>query len=237
MFRSRLGPCLVAGMLVVTACSNANPDNAAKLAADSGKAGTPATASESSSVAGRTPATPAAPRTRARTAPAGTTVHLAGVTDVTSQKDQVGKPYTARVTSAVVIAGDTVIPVGAELVGHVTVLRPAGSPGDTGSMMITFTGLRIGTVETPIESRVISMGTRSVARGVTVDDAAKVGVGAAAGAVAGRIIGGNRTGTAVGAVAGGAAGAVVANRTKDHDIVLSPGSAIEIALAAPFTRR
>jgi hypothetical protein len=237
MLNRRLGSCLLAGVLVTTACANTSPD-AAKLAADSGKAAAPsATAAESGSVAGRTPAAATTPRVRIRTAPAGTTMHLTGVTDVTSQKDQVGKPYIARTTSAVVVRGDTVIPVGAELVGHVTVLRPAGSPGDSGSLMITFTGIRIGGVESPIETRVVSMGTRSVARGVTVDDAAKVGVGAAAGAVAGRIIGGNRTGTAVGAVAGGAAGAVVANRTKDHDIVLSPGSAIEISLATVFTRR
>jgi hypothetical protein len=69
-----------------------------------------------------------------------------------------------------------------------------------------------------------------------VDDAAKVGVGAAAGAIAGRLIGHNRTGAVAGAVVGGAAGTVYANRTKDHDIVLSPGSQLEVALTAPFAR-
>ena len=102
--------------------------------------------------------------------------------------------------------------------------------------MVAFTTVRIAGVDTPIETRVISLATRNVARGVTVDDAAKVAVGAAAGAVAGRIIGHSRGATVGGAVVGGAAGAVYANRTKDHDIVLSPGSAIEIALTGPFSR-
>jgi outer membrane lipoprotein SlyB len=88
-----------------------------------------------------------------------------------------------------------------------------------------------------VSVNVTSLGTRTVARGVTVEDAAKVGVGAAAGAVAGRIIGHSRGSAAGGAVVGGAAGAVYANRTKDHDIVLSPGSSVEIVLTDAFTRQ
>ncbi len=47
----------------------------------------------------------------------------------------------------------------------------------------------------------------------------------------------NRGAAAAGAVVGGAAGAVYANRTKDHDIVLSPGSAMTAVLNAPFSRQ
>jgi hypothetical protein len=174
---------------------------------------------------------------RTRILATGTRMHLATVTDVTSEKDEAGKPFTARTTAAALnAAGDTVIPAGAQLIGTVTVLRSAPTPGGNGALEVAFRTLRFGGRDYPIQTRVVSLATRSVARGVTVDDAAKVGVGAVAGAVAGRLIGHNRTGTVVGAVAGGAAGVVYANRTKDHDIALSPGSAVEVALTSPFSR-
>lgn len=232
--RNRVAQYLIAAALAVPACSNANAERAATLAADSARA----EGASKAEVARRAEAARAAtPRTRTRTIASGTRLRLATVTDVTSQKDQVGKPFTARLIAAALSAnGDTVIPVSAEVMGHVSALESAGSPGDVGSLMVALTSVRIDGVVTPIESRTVSLATHNVARGVTVDDAAKVGVGAAAGAVAGRLIGGNRTGTAVGAVAGGAAGAVYANRTKDHDIALSPGAMVEIALTAPFSR-
>ncbi len=241
MSHRRIRPFIaVSALVAVAACGNANAERAAQLAADSARAaGAPAAevTRRAESARSAVVAREAAPRSRTRSVAAGTTLRLAAVTDVTSQKDEVGKPFTARTISAALSpAGDTVIPVGAELIGRVTTLESAGSPGDTGSLMVAFTTIRIAGVDTPIETRVISLATRNVARGVTVDDAAKVGVGAAAGAVAGRIIGRNRGATVGGAVIGGAAGAVYANRTKDHDIVLSPGSAIEVALTGPFSR-
>ena len=178
-----------------------------------------------------------AERERARSLAIGTTLRLATITDVTSQKDEAGKPFTARTTRAALNTnGDTVIPAGAVLAGTVTVLHSAASPGANGRLEVAFSTVRFDGQVYPIQTRVVSLATAVVGRGVTLDDAAKVGVGAAAGAVAGRVIGGNRTGTAVGAVAGGTAGVVYANRTKDHDIVLTPGSAIVVALTSPFSR-
>ena len=210
---------------------------APSAAPDTTRAATPArtVSSTPTRTASAAPKATAAPKSR--TVAAGAVLRLSSVTDVTSQKDSVGKPFTARtLTAALTASGDTVIPVGAELMGRVSALRAAGSPSDSGRMEITFNAVRIDGVESPIEARVVSMGTRQVSRGITTTDAAKVGVGAAAGAVAGRVIGGNRTGTVVGAVAGGAAGAVYANRTHDHDIALSPGSAMQVSLVAPFSR-
>jgi len=212
-FRSICAVSLLAG---ITACANAAADQAARLAADSALATT---------------------NSRTRSLATGTTLQLVAVTDVTSQKDEAGKPFTARTTTAVLNpAGAMVIPAGAELVGTVTVLQSAPTPGGHGSLEVAFSTLRFGGRNYPIGTRVVSLATRSVARGVTIDDAAKVGVGAAVGAVAGRIIGHNGTGAAVGAAAGGTAGVVYANRTKDHDIVLSPGSAVVVALTSPFSR-
>jgi hypothetical protein len=220
----------VLSLAALAGCSQANAERAAALAADSARA-------QGASTAEITRRADRARTAITRTLITGTTIMLASVTDVTSQKDEVGKPFTARTVSAVLSsAGDTVIPVGAELSGQVTALESAGSPGDTGRLMVALNTLRIGGQDYPVATRIVSMGTRTVARGITVDDAAKVGVGAAAGAIAGRLIGRNRTGAVAGAVVGGAAGTVYANRTKDHDIVLSPGSRMEVALNGPFTR-
>ena len=230
--RSAVTTSLLAAAVV--ACGNANAERAAQLAADSARAehASPAEVTRRSELARNV----ATGKAHVRTAGVGTTLRLSSVTDVTSQKDQAGKPFTARTTNAVVESGDTVIPAGAELSGRVSVLESAPRPGTHGQMAIEFHTLRFGAQSYPVAVRVVSLATHEVARGVTVEDAAKVGVGAAAGAVAGRIIGGNRTGAAIGAVAGGAGGAVYANRTKDHDIALTPGSAIEVALTSPFTR-
>jgi hypothetical protein len=176
------------------------------------------------------------------TVPQGTVLHLASVTDITSQKNKVGDQFIARTTTAATSErGDTVIPVGAELVGHVTALEDAARTGE-GRLTVAFDHLRIPqTVSPPQEEHVnvtvTSLGTRYVDRGIDVEDAAKVGVGAAVGAVAGRVIGHNRTGAAAGAVVGGAAGAVYANRTKHRDIVISPGSSVVVTLNDSFTRQ
>jgi hypothetical protein len=221
-------------------CGRASADQAAEAAADSARAegAAPAEVARRAEVARTTVAAKeSAPRTRTRTIAAGTPLSLTAVTDITSRTDHAGDAFVARTTGAALASnGDTVIPAGAELVGRVTVLNSAGSPGGGGQLQVAFDSVRFNGTTRPIAVRVTSLGTRQVARGVTVEDAAKVGVGAAAGAVAGRVIGGNRTGAAAGAVVGGAAGAVYANRTKDHDIVLSPGSAVEVVLTDSFSR-
>lgn len=230
----------LSALAVIAACSRVSAEQAAKLAADSARA-EGATAAEVTRrverARGAVAARDAAESSKGTLA-SGLSLQLASVTDVTSQKDHAGKPFTARVVIAALgPKGDTVIPVGAEFIGQVSELQDAGTPGATGRLMVAFNSVRIGGHDYPIDTRVLSLATRSVSRGVTADDAAKVGVGAVIGGVAGRVIGGNATGTAVGAVAGGAAGAVYANRSKDHDIVLSPGSTIEVELTSAFSRR
>ena len=228
------GALAFAALTVITACGNANAEKAAKLAADSARAegASPAEVTRRSELARNV----ATGKTKILKADAGTELHLSSVTDVTSQKDDAGKPFTARLKTPVVHGSDTIIPAGAELSGRVSVLKSAPRPGTHGEMAIELTTLRFGGQSYPVATRVTSLATHEVARGVTVEDAAKVGAGAAIGAVAGRVIGGNRTGTAIGAVAGGAGGAVYANRTKDHDIALTPGSAVEATLTSPFIR-
>jgi uncharacterized membrane protein len=70
-------------------------------------------------------------------------------------------------------------------------------------------------------------------RGVTGEDAAKVGGGAAAGAVIGGVVGKTK-GAVIGGVAGAAAGAVIATQTKTRDVVVKAKTPVVFVLTAPL---
>jgi hypothetical protein len=69
------------------------------------------------------------------------------------------------------------------------------------------------------------------AEGTKKQDAAKIGIGAAAGAVLGEVIGGD---AAKGAVIGGAAGTGVVLATKGKQVELAAGAELPVSLAAPL---
>jgi hypothetical protein len=167
---------------------------------------------------------------------AGTALNLRAVNGLTSRRDHDGARITATTAVATRDGNDVVIPVGAEFVGHVVRIRPAETPKAHGVMELAFDSVRFGGQTYPVATRVTSVATERVGRGVTTGDAGKVGAGAVIGGVAGRVIGGNATGTAVGAAAGAAGGAVYANQTRDIDLRLPSGGAIGITLTEPFTR-
>ena len=240
---ARTNRLIIAALSVaaVAACNHASAERAAQLAADSARAegAAPAEVTRRAERARRvTQAKDATtPKTANRTLDQGTALTLAAVTDISSQKNKVGDAFTARTTSAALSAeGDTVIPVGAELIGRVSALASSPHRGAPGTLALEFNTLRFGGQDYPVSVRTTSMATHIVSRGLTVTDAAKVGVGAAAGAIAGRLLGHNTGSAAAGAVVGGTGGAVYANATRDYDIALSPGGSITVALTSPFTR-
>lgn len=171
----------------------------------------------------------------ARNLPSGTAMALAATVEISSHANKVGDPVTARVSSAVLSArGDTVIPVGSALSGTVTQLSRSTSANAPGHLQLAFNEVRVGATSYPIQLHVTSIATHLATPGVTVEDAAKVAVGAAAGAIAGRVIGGDRTGARVGAGAGAAAGVIYANRSRDRDIIMSSGAAIQAMVVEGF---
>jgi hypothetical protein len=175
--------------------------------------------------------------TRSRVLPAGAVLDLRNAVRITSASNHVGDPVSATFASAALTShGDTVIPVGATLSGTITGIAESGSPSSPGKLELSYTTLTIGSKIYPVQVAVTSLATHLDKAGVTTDDAAKVAVGAAAGAAAGRLIGHNRTGTLIGAGAGAAAGAAYAHQTRNRDIVLLDGAAIGAVLSDPFTR-
>lgn len=166
---------------------------------------------------------------------AGTAMTIYATDTLTSRHNNAGETVTATIAEDVRDAnGTVVIPAGAVFVGTISDIAPAGSPGGEGRMHLTFNRVEFGGQSYGISAETTSIGSRMKGRGVTAGDAAKVGAGAVIGGIAGRVIGGDKRGTAVGAAVGAAAGVGIAAATRDVDIILDAGAAIELSLSAPF---
>ena len=195
---------------------------------------------------GRQPAAPstaAPPRAPTRTPPpappaprslsAGTVLTLTASDSISNKTHAAGDPVSATSSSDIVDAqGRVVIPAGARFEGVVAAIQEAKNPGDRGIMSLAFNRVTFGGKTYAIDATSDSLATERQGRGVTGGDAAKVGVGAAAGAVLGGLITKDTKGAIVGGVVGAAAGAGVAGATKDADILLPAGGLIRIVLGS-----
>jgi hypothetical protein len=183
----------------------------------------------------RPPAPRPEPTPAPQSLPAGTVFSLTAQDSISNVTNVVGDPVRAVSAQDVLDAGGTVvIPAGAEFVGVITSIKEAENPGDAGTLAIAFNQVSFGGKTYAIDAMSDSLATERRGRGVTGGDAAKVGVGAAAGAVLGGLITKDTKGAIVGGVVGAAAGAGVAGATKDADILLPAGALVRIVLNAPM---
>ncbi len=191
---------------------------------------------QAGSVGGASPSSGGSRRV-SRSLPTGTALVMQSNVEINSHANKIGDPVTVRVVSPVMAGNDTVIPIGATLSGTVIALKRSTSAGGAGELQLALNEVRIGSTTRPVSLRVTSIATHLATPGVTTEDAVKVAAGAAAGAIAGQVIGGDKTGARVGAGAGAAAGVVYANRTRDRDIIMSSGAAVQGTLTEPFSTR
>jgi hypothetical protein len=185
------------------------------------------------------PTPPPAPRQQPQPAsqslPAGTVFSLTAQDSISNRTNVVGDPVRAVSAADITDAsGTVVIPAGAEFGGVITAIQEAENPGDAGTLAIAFNQVHFGGKTYAIDAMSDSLATERQGRGVTGGDAAKVGVGAAAGAVLGGLITKDTKGAIVGGVVGAAAGAGVAGATKDADILLPAGALVRIVLNSPM---
>jgi hypothetical protein len=178
---------------------------------------------------------PAAEVAPALTLPQGMALELAAADTIRSRMSVVGDPVTATAHNDVRDEqGRVVIPGGAVFTGSVAEIGAAGSPGGTGTLVLSFTEVHFAGNSYRIAAESDSLGFEMKGQGISGGDAAKVGAGAVVGAVAGRVVGKNTKGAVIGGVVGAAAGAAVAAATKDQDIVLPAGGYIRIVLMQPL---
>jgi hypothetical protein len=213
-----LGAALAAG-----ACGTAASDATdIPLAGGDGAAG----------AATATPRAAARPTYREATIPAGTTLPLTLTNAVGSDTSAPEDPVTAELTSAIVIDGRDVLPVGTRLSGVVTEVDDSGRVKGRAMIAFRFNSVRTGNEQYDVQTAPLS----HLAAATKGEDAAKIGIGAGAGAVIGGILGGG-DGAAKGAIVGGGAGTGVVLATKGRDVRLGPGSDVTTRLTAPLTVR
>ena len=183
-----------------------------------------------------TPAPAPAPALAPARLESGATVEASAATSITSKTNKPGETFTARIGEAVLAAdGRTVIPAGSVVTLSIVALKPApNKSAKDGTITLRAVSVAINGESHPLDAEVTFVEHTLKARGIGTSEAAKVGVGAAAGAILGKVVGGG-TGAAAGAVVGGAAGAAVAVESADRDVVVPVGATIRLVLRAPFT--
>jgi hypothetical protein len=162
--------------------------------------------------------------------PAGTNLVVRMIDGVDSDRDSVGKTFAASIDESITVAGETVIPRGADVVVKLVDNKEAGKL--TGRAELT-----LSLVSVKFDGRMIDVNTQSItkesdARGKST--AKKAGAGAVAGAVLGGILGGGK-GAAVGAAAGGAAGTGVEAMSSGPHVKVPSETRLTFVLDNPIT--
>jgi hypothetical protein len=181
-----------------------------------------------------TPGTPAAPKPREITLPAGTVLPVTLNSSVGSDTSRIEDPVRATMRRAVVSQGVEVLPAGTAVTGYVTQAQRSGRVKGRASIAFRFTQIDLPGEggRTAIKASTISR----LAPATKKQDAMKIGGGAAGGAIIGGILGGG-DGAAKGAAIGGGAGTGVVLATRGKEVHVGSGSALGVRLTAPLTVR
>jgi hypothetical protein len=166
------------------------------------------------------------------TLPEGTTLRLELRSAVASDTSSVEDTVRAELRQAVSVEGSPILPVGTELVGTVTGVERAGRVKGRASVAYRFDSLNHAGERYDIATAAIS----HQAEATKGKDAAKIAIGAGAGAAVGALLGGG-DGAAKGAAIGGAGGTGVVLATRGEEIRLGPGADVTTRLTAPLTVR
>lgn len=170
------------------------------------------------------------PALREVTLPAGSTFEARLDTRVASDASALEDPVQATLTAPIVVDGVTVAPVGSRLMGTVTTARSSGRVRGRAQIGFRFDRLQTKAVTYDIETAPM----RWTAEATKGEDAAKIGIGAAAGAIVGAIADGGK-GAAVGSAIGAGGGSAVVLATKGEEIGLSPGAKLNVELTGPLS--
>ncbi len=146
--------------------------------------------------------------TSSPTIPAGTTLQVRVIENLSSANAQAGQVFHGTLTEPVVVNGQTLYASGADVTGKVVSAKSSGRLSAPGELVLTLTSVSDGTHTTNLQTDPFEIKGQSH----TKSNVTKIGGGAAAGAVLGAIVGGGK-GAAIGAGVGAAAGTGVAAAT------------------------
>ena len=175
-----------------------------------------------------TPVTPPAPQKV--TIPSGTTLAIRLVDSLDSETAQAGQTFHATLDSPLAVDGDTAVPAGYDVEGHVVDVKAAGKFTGQSLLVLQLDRIAVGNkyynLQTDQYKRQGSSRTKNTAE--------KVGAGAAIGAIIGGIAGGGK-GAGIGAAAGGGLGGGVQAATKGQQIKLPTETVLNFTLQGPLT--
>lgn len=177
-------------------------------------------------------AAPPAPAFKEITVPAGTSLAIELKSPLSSATAAVEDPVEGVLRRALVVDGAEIVPAGAMVSGVITGADRSGRVKGLARISWRFTTLTVG-------DEAVAMTTAAISRQAQATkgrDAAKVGIGAGAGAVVGAIAGG-RKGAVVGGAVGAGAGTGVVLATRGQEVVVGAGASVTTTLTAPLVLR
>ena len=172
------------------------------------------------------------PVVRHITIPAGTVLRLRVDRGFGSDISRVEDRVPATLSRAVVIGGQTVLPVGSTATGYVSEATRPGKVKGRGRVAVRF-----NRIAPPSESDSYRMDTRSwvaVAPASKKKDALTIALPAAGGAAIGALVDGKK-GAGIGSLIGGGAGTAAVLSTRGKEVRVGNGAILSVRLAAPLT--
>jgi type IV secretion system protein VirB10 len=174
--------------------------------------------------------------------PAGTVIPVTLTSRVSTKNSKDGDGIYGKTSFPITVNNKIVIPEGSFVRGRITEVKRPGRVKGKGEITLNFQTLVLPSgVTIPIYSSLGGAGGSGERKGeATVqgdssksDDAKTVGTTAAQGGLIG-VIGGGGKGAAIGGAGGAAVGAAAVLLSRGQDLVLEPGTTIEIVLDQPI---
>ncbi|HXZ33293.1 MAG TPA: BON domain-containing protein [Terriglobales bacterium] len=175
-------------------------------------------------------APPPPPPPQKVTIPQGTALAVRLVDPIDSEKNQVGDTFHATLNNPITINGDTVVPSGSDVQGHLVDVKSAGKFAGQSQVILQLDSITSGGQAYNIQTDQYKK--QGSSRGKNT--AEKVGAGAGIGALIGALAGGGK-GAAIGAAAGGGLGGGVQAATKGQQIKLPSETVLNFTLQSPVT--
>jgi hypothetical protein len=175
--------------------------------------------------------------------PKGTAIEVALINSISTKTAKDGDPVYARTVFPVTIGNDIVIPVGSHIRGKITEVARPGRVKGKAELTLSFQSLILPSgITVELLGTLGNVGATGKKKGETGiegdsgkgEDAATIGESTGTGALAGAVISRSAKGAGIGAAAGGAVGAARVLLTRGKELVLRPGTTMEIILDRPL---
>ncbi|HEV2990369.1 MAG TPA: hypothetical protein VG759_18165 [Candidatus Angelobacter sp.] len=162
--------------------------------------------------------------------PKGTAIYVRLEHTISSSTAQPGDSFSAVLDEPLEIEGQTVVPQGTKISGHVVAARESGRLHNAGYLRLTLSSLNLNGKEVPLQTSSIFVRGGSYRN----RNLAYVGGGAGGGALLGALVGGGK-GALIGSAIGAAGGTTAAYATGKKEVGFTAERRIGFRLAEPLS--